>query len=673
MSDGHQVHEGGGAGAESFVDQNSILLAANAVTRQLGVQEVFNPVTNVLAATSVLSDPQQPSGNYTQSRFTFSNPFADSTSSNSNLLQPTAPVKIDQRSESTGDNTQGSGLSKSQAISFSGLTAANLVAKLSEDIPGFKFSDAWNAEDVSGVAILSAIAPSRFPIFLETSLGISSGFMQSRIFSVIVNLMRLDPSLEGRCFNAWSDAREFFMEHNIGARPVSQSGISSCGHHHTPSAPTCLFATPASGKGVAKTNKLIEAYTPKTPAFMSQIAQRSSIMDESNLFHDPLVLDDSRRVSAQNLSQRIDADVSNLQSPAQLSSISGGQRFEFTIRQPGVLPKYEVLENAKDPTQLYIWLRKYRRESLLAEAADRKAIRQLMSQDAKLEIVRVMNKVRKEEPGSSLFDAKNPFPKTWAGVTDTLVLRVLFRLNGPVNVDEARARLKARPFFFPDATTDQSKFLSKFRTFCNSFVDMIQDFEYNWDQWPAAEELTPRMIKDAFQECFSNTETTLGPDGKTMVPKSSNLAEIRSKIKDYKDLTLENIIEKICQIFDERDIAVRANKTSYPVIPWRAKEAKAMKRQFNQVSGVSAAGPAPKQSARPPTGFPRCNNCGSKGHLCSERTCFFWGHKDAKGPHGVWPEGTKSLDLKKEDFKAWKAVRSDVFYSYPENQKKNKA
>jgi hypothetical protein len=668
MSNDHQDHEGGGAEAESSVDLTSNSLAAPAVMHQVGMQEVLDPVISASAATSVLLNPHQASGKHLQV-FDFPNPFAENISPNFNLQRLSAPVIIDQRSESTVDNIQELGQRKIQAISFSGLTAANLVAKLSEDIPGFKFANVWTAEDVSGVAILSAIAPSKFPNFLDTSLGISSGFMQSRIFSVIVQLMRRDPSLEGRVYNAWSDAREFFMEHISGGRHVSQLGNPSCDCPHTPLDSKCLFPTPAPGKGVAKTNKLIEAYTPKTPAFMAQIAQRSSFMDESNLFHDPSVLDESRRVS----NSRVDDEDIRLQSPAfgaNLSSISGGQRFEFTIRQPGVLPKYEVLENAKDPTQLYIWLRKYRRESLLAEAADRKAIRQLMSQDAKLEIVRVMNKVRKEEPGSTLFDAQNPFPKTWAGVTDTLVLRVLFRLNGPVNVDEARARLKERPFFFPDATTDQSKFLPKFRTFCNSYVDMIRDFEYNWESWPATQELTPRMIKDAFLECFSNTETTLGPDGKTMVPKSSNLAEIRSKIKDYKDLTLEDIIERICQVFEERDIAVRANKTSYPVIPWRAKEAKAKKRQFNQMSGASAAGPAPK---RPPTGFPRCNNCGSKGHLCSERTCFFWGHKDAKGPHGVWPEGTKSLDLPKEDFKAWKAVRSDIFYSYPENQKKNKS
>jgi hypothetical protein len=127
--------------------------------------------------------------------------------------------------------------------------------------------------------------------------------------------------------------------------------------------------------------------------------------------------------------------------------------------------------------------------------------------------------------------------------------------------------------------------------------------------------------------------------------------------------------------FEGRDLSIRLNKTSgYTVTPWRSKDAKGkQKRQVNQVASVDAAATVPRKSradGKPPTNNPRCNNCGSKGHVCSERTCFFWGHAKAKGPNGSWPEGTPSLNLTPEEYKAWKTVRHDTFYAYPENQKK---
>jgi hypothetical protein len=65
------------------------------------------------------------------------------------------------------------------------------------------------------------------------------------------------------------------------------------------------------------------------------------------------------------------------------------------------------------------------------------------------------------------------------------------------------------------------------------------------------------MLKDAFTACFKNTETTLGPDGVTIVPKSSNLIYIRNQIKDYKkNNTLEQIIEMLISKVEARDHAI---------------------------------------------------------------------------------------------------------------------
>jgi hypothetical protein len=67
---------------------------------------------------------------------------------------------------------------------------------------------------------------------------------------------------------------------------------------------------------------------------------------------------------------------------------------------------------------------------------------------------------------------------------------------------------------------------------------------------------------------------------------------------------------------------------------------------------------------------PRCNNCGSKGHKCGERTCFLFGHPKGKGLLGEWPDGTPSLRLDIDDYKQWSVKRKPIFYAYPENQGK---
>jgi hypothetical protein len=188
------------------------------------------------------------------------------------------------------------------------------------------------------------------------------------------------------------------------------------------------------------------------------------------------------------------------------------------------------------------------------------------------------------------------------------------------------------------------------------------------------------MIIDAFAEGFNDTSTVLGPDKTTQVPKCSSLVKIREFIRQRKESPLEDIVCELLKHFERRDITVKSDsRVSYETTPWRTDgdtaKKPAKKRQFNQieseggVGGGAARSPATAaKQPRPAAVHPRCNNCGSKGHKCGERTCFFFGHPKAKGPEGEWPDGTPSLRLEEQEMKDWSKTRKPIFYAYPENQ-----
>ena len=647
-----QTHEGGGASAAPVSNPSNLFVASSDVANLSGVMGL--PSLNVVATPMVSSNVQP---QFSFDRLTPSNgQLAEKISNLSNQTGRAIAADCDAtRTHNAQQSTPK--IAGSEPIKFSGLNATQLAKLLSENIQTFP-TDVWIKEDISGAVVLSGVAPSEFLNFLEITIGVSSGFMRSRILQSLVKIIQADDSLIGVCAS-WIDVAHNCAStvHKKGPATLTQLDVS-------PVAKTLNFSTPnASTTGFVSSVKA----KAQSPAFLSQIPSRSSLMNDDSLFT-------QGEVDISSSFGRVSCS-SDLGLNSSLLSASGG--LNITIRQPSILPKYETLLNIKDAEAVYTWVRKTRKENLIADEADRKPFRNLLEQDAKYEIVRFINKQRKDDPQNlmGLFDEQAPFPKKWKEVTDTLILRILFWLNGPINVDEARERLMKRPFFFPDATTHQIKFEGKLRQFCNDFTQLIQDFEFNWSCWPSGDELTPQMVKDCFAACFQNTETTLGPDGVTSVLKSSNLPVIRTMVKDHKKCTLEEIIEKLVAKFEARDRSIRINKSGYTVNPWKVKD-KPKKRQFNQVSGGNGGAFAgkkrPRDDGRPPTNNPRCNNCGSKGHLCSERTCFFWGHPKALGAHGAWPEGTPSLHLENEEFKAWKTVRHETFYSYPENQKKPK-
>jgi hypothetical protein len=193
------------------------------------------------------------------------------------------------------------------------------------------------------------------------------------------------------------------------------------------------------------------------------------------------------------------------------------------------------------------------------------------------------------------------------------------------------------------------------------------DFKYTCRLWPVEDDLSHTTIVDAFLSCFEIEDMIMGPDNRNKVPKCTNMQPIRDMIRENKHHKLDVIMDIIVRRFDNLDATIKADPLlKQPIQPWRKEgQFNARKRKWNQVGAEHSKG---KRRAPDPQ-FPRCSNCGSRRHPCGERTCFFWGHPKAKGPNGVWPEGTPSLRLEDDEMKLWRQSRHDVFYSYEENKK----
>jgi hypothetical protein len=262
-------------------------------------------------------------------------------------------------------------------------------------------------------------------------------------------------------------------------------------------------------------------------------------------------------------------------------------------------------------------------------------------------------------------------------VTDEVLLKVLFFRFGPLNARDAVARLKEQKFTFDDSTTLQERFAPKLRRHTTEFRQSLLDMKYTAKLWPAGNcNLVHSTIIDALLSCYEIEDEIVGPDGRTKVPKCSSMQALRDMIRENKSLKLDDIIEIITKRFDDIDAAVRSDSLlKHNVQPWKtAGKFNARKRKFEQVSanGDNFQKKQGRGEQSTSEGNPRCANCGSKAHLCSERTCYFWGHPKAKGPNGKWPPGTPSLRLEDNEMAEWRDARQESFYSYPENAHKKK-
>ena len=652
-------HEGGGAGlsrVEPSADSVGERIAENL---SLG-QPLSSPHDATPANPPQLLDAARVSFQFPMPAF--SNPVQaeikrietnSSIVADASLSQPTASKD----SQLGGSHSTGGGVGI-PSIPFSALSASALANAIGGKIQSFK-PDLWTAEDVSGAAFLEVVSPPQLLEFLEHTMFINSSFTRTRVANFIRAMIEADGLLLAAVKKSWA----------VSALPEPapvQAASATAGQFLSPAPPVKLFQTPSLDSTKEQT----------ASSFLSEIKGRVGFdLDDSALF--------------QSDSNKIRATVTDAQTPSysvasHASAQGGAPRFEVVINQASAeKPKYIVLENTDNAEEMAKWLRRNREETLLALPVDRRPLAHLLSKDCKEEVSRVIVAAKIDDP--KLFCEGALYPATgWPGVTDKLLLRVLFKKNGPPSADAAKEHLKKIRFFFNDSTTHQKLFTAKLRKHCKRFTGELHDFDYVCRLWPEHDKvLSHAMIIDSFAEGFSDTSTVLGPDNTTQVAKCSNLAKIREFIRQRKACVLEDIICEAIRWFERLDSTIRSNsKVSYDVTPWRTEAEtgkKKNKRKFNQIAGGGESGeaamnsvvtPSPDKKPRPTAIHPRCNNCGSKGHKCGERTCFLFGHPKGKGLQGEWPEGTPSLRLDVDDYKQWSVKRKPIFYAYPENQGK---
>jgi hypothetical protein len=532
--------------------------------------------------------------------------------------------------------------------SFKTLSASGLAKIIGDKIQNFK-PEFWIEEDVNGAAFLEVVSPPQLSEFLQHQMLISSNFQRTRIANLLRDMIKNDKSLSDVERGSWSEPSL------AAATPVHQTS-SNLGENFSPNIQKQLFVTP-------------ERVKPSAAPFLKEIKGKVDFgLNDAELFSSDYT--QARVTVAGTPGGAPSAEFTD-------ASMMPNGGFTFNISSSTAdKPNYMILDACDNPTEFFKWLRKNREESELALPVNRRPLKDLLTKDAKLEVARCILKASTEDV--DLFDKDAPYPnKGWVSVTDKLLLKVLHKKNGPPCASEAKQKLKETVFYFNDATTEQKLFTAKFRKHCKKITEHIENFDYMYRLWPAHDSiLSHAMIIDAFSEGFNDKSTVLGADNTSQVPKCRNLTKIREMIREKKELPLEDLMTHIIDHFERLDTTIRSNpQAKYELYPWRKSDQPGQagnkrKRNFNQVeAGGGAAGNAKHQKPpRPPTTFPRCANCGSKGHLCGERTCFLFGHPKAKGVDGEWPEGSPSLRLAPDEYKAWSAKRKPVFFSYPENK-----
>ena len=610
------------------------------------------------------------------------------------LNQPSTSLLFAQNDSEIG------GFSAELPKNFSKMPATSLAQFLKGKIPALPM-EAWISEDFSGQSILDVCSPQLFNDYLQQICKINAVLMRTRIETVVQNLISVDLEIPSKLRKLWADcaldqqrallAREAIArQRNVCQNsPISPAILFKDGEHSDK--PIIVENSPADdfgrgfGETISKKTKeysfLSEVYGPKTPE--NCFGCETSAMFSST----PQTLPGTtvHRPAA-------GSTVSTTASTASAGNVV------ITFVQPSpVAPAWVILATAHDAESFFFWLRKNRKLTILCAEGDKRLLRTLIETDVRETVCRIIFKAKKDDP--ALFVGTKE-PENWDEVSDMLLLRILFMLNGPKSAEDAKVRLSKRKFMFDDSTTKQEKFTDKLRSHCNDFRTMIRDLGYNCRKWPADnDDLSHNMIIDAFSDTFKDQMMITGPDGSVQVARCRNLSTIVRIIRDKKALHLNEIIEFLVARFEKIDLQVQTTpEVSYGISPWSNKlstgkfekfmkggkkrsfnemeaqqPAEVQINQFNQPPGPRAnQGKPPKYPKKAPSTNPRCNNCGSKGHLCGETTCYLFGHPRGKGLHGSWPEGTESLRLTELEWKDWKPIRHAKFYSYPENQKKSR-
>jgi hypothetical protein len=571
---------------------------------------------------------------------------------------------------------------------FSSLSATQVATYLKDRIQALP-AQIWVDEDFSGAAILEAVSPQLLNTMLEQILQIKSTLMRTRVEIIIHALIANDPSISSEIKSSWLQCR-LDQQQALAAR-VKLSRISAEILQESPIAPQTLFQSPVSTAAQStSTPATAHSHVPdKSTASYSFLSEVYGAVSSDHGFscEGAAMFNSNPSVTPCQVVHRAAGG-----SAASATAGSGNQTIEIKFVQPSAnSPNWITLETAHDADLFHTWLRKNRKITLTAAEGDKRLLRTLVEQDVKEEVCRIILEALSSDP--ELFEGM-PRPTGWDDVSDLLLLRILFAINGPSTAEEAKDRLKQRKFKFDDSTTSQDKFTDKLRTHCNVFRTSIRDLGYNSKKWPEGnKELTHAMIIECFKWTFIDPTLITGPDGRSQVPKCRNAGNIVHLIQERKAMHLNELIDFIVKKYSAIDASVRSiREVKYEVSPWNSKPAKQnnfrgnrdnRKRNFNELetreprsqpSNYLDKGkpPRPERPEKRPA-FARCNNCGSKGHLCGEKTCYLFGHAKGRGMDGSWPEGTESLRLSEAEWKEWKGIRHEKFYSYPENRHRKPA
>ena len=596
---------------------------------------------------------------------------------------------------------------------FARLSATQLVDKLSEKIPNLDRAS-WIASDFNGLDILEVSTLATLPSKLTEYLGLMP-LVRDRVALAIQHLIFSDTLLTPPVRRNWlTPARVVqtaLQPSGSAASPIPvgsaspnshisissdtftplgvhrEGGVREGGVQASLTSPISSFAlggggdtrTPSGGKPP------LHPHTNK-PAFLSHLSSKT-IMNmshsASNLFNDPAILTNPGVNESQSTVLPLGFN----------SSLNSGAipNLQITVLSPSTSASVWPILDSLRKEEIEIWKAKARKEQVTCDRVNFRSLASLMSAHCRDEIVKLLGENPELMGGVHV--------ENWSKVSDEMILRALAMLFGPRSANEARECLRLKKFYFDDATTFQDRFLSKFKEFALRFRQQLVDFQYIAHVWPSGEiEWFQARIIEIFLDCFPVEPQIVGRDGRSMVPKCSNVLIVRSIIKENRTSKLDAVIDIIVKHFQTLDERVRSDRSiTYAIFPWKTQgKFNAAKRKFNEFTADSddasqagtnaddqsvASQPVQQAKAnniglkreRPKDDSihsERCANCGSKAHECGEETCYFFGHPKALGSKGVWPQGTPSLHLDDDEFKAWKAKRHEKFYSYPAQKAK---
>jgi hypothetical protein len=607
---------------------------------------------------------EQMAGNKAMPNFGFSNPFAGSAGSATNILPAAASAPSDAASTPRQSTLPLAGFGSDVRLdaphliptNFSTMTAEQILSQFEQlkiqNVP----RQAWIDHDLSGAAILDGVAPSLLNEYLLNEVGIKPPLLRDRVVACITKLIIADETLSAALRNAWMQfLKDVTSAYTARATQAHSQLLATPGSIvATATPPTLMSQSNGSGNfgngGSAASHPrelFPESKKGGSSSFLSEIPKRANFS-----FDAPA---------------RTPMETSFINPGAGSSIVSSAGGLHITLHQASPQTTHYVILEELETNAVYAWLRKNRKEHLVADPANRRPFNTLVSQDVK------------EEIANQLFRYSVPAVKSWADVTDPMILNVLLGMFGPRNSRDAKERLKAHKFNFNDSTTFQDRFTPKLRKHFNEFKQSLLDFDFTIQEWPTNDKLEHERIVEALMESIPIPEYIIGPDGKTKVSQCANVESIREMIRENKRRTVEEIAEIVIHRFEQNDRSVRADKLlRYAVTPWNTRGAfNARKRKYNPLSteqegNANSANSNKKQKTTTQSTNPRCNNCGVKSHICSERLCYLFGHPKAKGANGTWADGEASLRLSAEEWTAWKGQRHEQFYSYAENKDKPK-